>query len=149
MFYFITKLVLLLLLRRGGCGNYCGCLQLLPQEKRRHTFLIGVSVGVPGRRVLGPIFAIYVSYMAEQPMVVRQHPVQFAGLVENHFSFLDLFHFLDGFIFWYLLRRGQGLWQLLRVLTVFTSEERRHTHMGQRCVDKCSRSKNTRPNSCS
>jgi hypothetical protein len=29
MFCFITKLILSLNVRRGGCGNYCGCLQFL------------------------------------------------------------------------------------------------------------------------
>jgi hypothetical protein len=31
---------------------------LTPEKLRRHTLKIGVSIGVPGRRVPGPIFAL-------------------------------------------------------------------------------------------
>jgi hypothetical protein len=33
----ITKSFLLVLLRRGDCGNYCGCLQVFTPEERRDT----------------------------------------------------------------------------------------------------------------
>jgi hypothetical protein len=52
---FISKLFRLLLLRRGDCGNYFGCLQFfVSPEERRQTLNIGVSIGVHGRRVPGP-----------------------------------------------------------------------------------------------
>jgi hypothetical protein len=41
-----------------GLQVYCGYLQLLASEERRHTLQISVSIGVHGRRVPGPIFAL-------------------------------------------------------------------------------------------
>jgi hypothetical protein len=57
LLFLIAKQVLLLLVRRGDCGNYCVCLQFLTSEHRLHTWQIGVSIGVPCRRVHCPIFA--------------------------------------------------------------------------------------------
>jgi hypothetical protein len=56
--FLITKLVLLLLPRRGHGGTYCDCLQFLSSEERRHSMKIGVSIGAHGRRVPGPTFAL-------------------------------------------------------------------------------------------
>jgi hypothetical protein len=53
-------LLILLLLKRGDYGNYCGCLQFFASEERRHTLHIGVSIGVPSRRVPGPIVLLSV-----------------------------------------------------------------------------------------
>jgi hypothetical protein len=68
--FFIIKLFLLFLLRRGDCGNYCGSsLQFSASEERRHTLQIGVSIGVPG-----PIVLLSVLY-GTLLMVIRQHSV--------------------------------------------------------------------------
>jgi hypothetical protein len=49
------KIITLLLLTRGDYVNYCGCLQTLKTpEERRHTVMLGVSIGVPGRSDPGP-----------------------------------------------------------------------------------------------
>jgi hypothetical protein len=75
------------LLKRGKCGNYCGCLQFLTSKERRGTLHIGVSIDVPSRRAHGPIFALNRHKMVEQLMCVSQQPVQFDGIVANHFNF--------------------------------------------------------------
>jgi hypothetical protein len=71
---------------RGDCGNYCGCLQFLASEERRHTLQIGVSIGVRGRRVPGPIVILSV-LDGRVLMAVRQQPVHFADIVVIQFQF--------------------------------------------------------------
>jgi hypothetical protein len=60
--FLISKLYVLLVLRKGDCGNYCGWLQvsLLPRNVGTHTREIGVSLGERGRRVPGPIILLSV-----------------------------------------------------------------------------------------
>jgi hypothetical protein len=64
---------MLVMLRRGDCGNYFGCLLLLTSEERRHNYTPGrgVSIGVRGRRVPGPIVLLSVQ-VAKYLMAVKQ-----------------------------------------------------------------------------
>jgi hypothetical protein len=42
------KIVILLLLRRGGCGNCCDCLQFFNSRGTSAHMAIGVAIGVLG-----------------------------------------------------------------------------------------------------
>jgi hypothetical protein len=57
---------------------------ILTSEDRRHTLQIGVSVGVPSRRVPGSIVLLSV-LNGKVLMAVRQQSVIFAGIVVVHF----------------------------------------------------------------
>jgi hypothetical protein len=63
----------------------------------------------------------------------------FAFLASSEFLFeKSTFYSLQFFLLFVLIiiNKQGGLWQLLRLLTVLTLE-RRHTHMRERCVDRC------------
>jgi hypothetical protein len=47
------KIITLILLRRGGCGNCCDCLHLFNSRGTSAHMAIGVSIGVPSRREPG------------------------------------------------------------------------------------------------
>jgi hypothetical protein len=65
---------------QGDFGNYCGCFHFFTSEEHRYALHIGVSIGVHGRRVPGPIVLLSV-LDGRVLMVVRQQSVQFADIV--------------------------------------------------------------------
>jgi hypothetical protein len=77
---------MLLLLTRWDYGSYCGCLQFLTSEERWHTLQIGVSIGVPCRRVPGPIVLRSVLDGRVLMAVIRQQSLQFADIVVVQFQ---------------------------------------------------------------
>jgi hypothetical protein len=61
-------------------------------KARRHILHIGVSIGVPGRRVPGP--SVLLSVLDGRVlMAVRQLSVKFADIVVIQFQFQFRFHF--------------------------------------------------------
>jgi hypothetical protein len=62
-----------------GLWQLLRLLTILASKERWHTLQI-----VPGRRVLGPNFAL--NECPEQAMAVRHQPVQFVGIVVNSFQ---------------------------------------------------------------
>jgi hypothetical protein len=77
---------MLLLLRAWGCGKYYCGLQFKTSEERRHTLQICVSIGVPSRRVPGPIALLVILY-GRVLMAVRQQHVIFHNIVVMQFRF--------------------------------------------------------------
>jgi hypothetical protein len=60
IFFLDYKIIYVVTAFRGDCCNYCGCLQFSTSEERRHTLQISVPIGVPRRRVPGPIVLVIV-----------------------------------------------------------------------------------------
>jgi ABC-type sulfate transport system permease subunit len=67
---------MLLLLMRGVLCQLLHLNTVLISEERQHTLQIGVSIGVHGRRVTGPIVSLSVLYGIIL-MAVRQQSVEF------------------------------------------------------------------------
>jgi hypothetical protein len=83
MFRYVSldyNFIFLLLLRRKDSVNYRGCFFSFTSGKRRHTLHIGVSIGVLGRIMPGPIFVLSV-LDGKVLIAVRQQPIQFADIV--------------------------------------------------------------------
>jgi hypothetical protein len=76
---------MLLWLRREDLDKYCGYLRFFVSEERRHTLEIGVSLGLPGRRVPGLI--VLLSVLNDTVwMAIRQHSIQPSDIVVIQFQ---------------------------------------------------------------
>jgi hypothetical protein len=86
MLFLLQSLFYCYCLGRGVVGITRDAYSFLTSEERRHTFHIGVSICVHGRRVPGPIVLLSV-LDGRVLMAVRQLSVEFADTIVTQFQF--------------------------------------------------------------
>jgi hypothetical protein len=81
------KIIYVVTVYAGGLCQVLRLITVLTSEERRHTLQIGVSIGVIGRRVCGPLVLLSV-LDCRVSMTVIQQSVQFADTCCNTIQFI-------------------------------------------------------------